>query len=52
MRWYHCTKCNEWYKEEEAKRFGMTCQDCDMELVATCPKCLKPEKECKCGKKK
>lgn len=51
MKWYFCAKCNEWYKQEEAEKFNMACQDCEGDLVATCPKCMKAENKCRCRKK-
>jgi len=51
MKWYFCQKCNEWYNEGEAEKFNKECPECEMELAITCPKCLKPEKKCKCRKK-
>jgi len=51
MKWYFCTKCDEWYKEDEAEKFNKTCPDCEGDLVATCPKCMKPIEKCKCKDK-
>jgi predicted RNA-binding Zn-ribbon protein involved in translation (DUF1610 family) len=50
MKWYFCIKCNEWYKEEEAEKFERNCPECDGLLIATCHKCMKPEKLCRCRK--
>jgi predicted RNA-binding Zn-ribbon protein involved in translation (DUF1610 family) len=50
MKWYFCAKCNEWFNEEEADRFNKACPECDGGLIITCPKCMKPEKLCKCEK--
>lgn len=50
MKWYFCMKCNEWYKEEEAEKSNKLCRECEGEIIATCPKCMKPENKCKCKK--